>query len=325
MQYIEIPCSVIEIDEGAFSGCENLKRIVFKKHVIDHAFVFESEIEKIHNRVFENCKSLQEIEIPKTVTEIGESSFVGCSPLVTIVIPQRVETIGKEAFACCRELQNIVCSKNISEFGEGAFKDCIGLESIVLSCNISAISKGMFENCINLKNVIIGSGDKGCVRSIESDAFVNCRALENVMFSDKLERIEKFAFFGCENLRDIIVSQTPVDVIDNITNHKRKQIYEFMLKAACEFSDDPDIFEMVYSWGGYNMKFVADRTNYGIYSIYGCDEDEVVHSEQPLYTGNVERIVGYLNDKSNVENVMRQVCCHKRYLLDKLNSVQHGE
>ena len=88
---------------------------------------------------------------------------------------------------------------------------------------------------------------------------------------------------------------------------KRKKIYEFMVKAACKFSDDPDIFEMVYSWGGYNMKFVADRTNYGIYSIYGCDEDEIIHLEQPLYTGNVEEIVGYLNDKNNVENVMQQV------------------
>ena len=88
---------------------------------------------------------------------------------------------------------------------------------------------------------------------------------------------------------------------------KRKKIYEFMGKAARKFSDDPDIFEMVYSWGGYNMKFVADRTNYGIYSIYGCNEDEIIHLEQPLYTGNVEEIVGYLNDKNNVENVMQQV------------------
>ena len=88
---------------------------------------------------------------------------------------------------------------------------------------------------------------------------------------------------------------------------ERKQIYEFMLRAAKGFSDEPDIFAMVYSCGDYNIKFVADRANYGIYSIYGCDENEVVHSEQPLYTGNVEGIVGYLNDKSNVENVMRQV------------------
>lgn len=307
LQYIEIPCSVTEIDEGAFSGCENLKRIVFKKHVIDHAFVFESKIEKIHNRVFENCKSLQEIDIPKTVTEIGERAFWGCSSLATLVIPQRVETIGKEAFSCCRELQNVVCSKNISEFGEGAFKDCIGLENIVLSCNISAVSKGMFENCINLKNVIIGSGDKGCVRSIESDVFVNCRALENVIFSDKLERIEKFAFFGCENLRDIIVSQTSVDVTDNITNQKRKQIYEFMLRAAKGFSDEPDIFEMVYSCGDYNIKFVADIANYGIYSIYGCDEDGNIRSKQPLCTGGVDEIVKYLNDKNNIDEVMSLV------------------
>lgn len=87
----------------------------------------------------------------------------------------------------------------------------------------------------------------------------------------------------------------------------RKQIYEFMVKAAKKFSYDSDIFEMVYSWGDYNIKFIADRANYGIYSIYGCDDDGIIHSKQPLYTGNVEGIVGYLNDKNNVENVMQQV------------------
>ena len=80
-----------------------------------------------------------------------------------------------------------------------------------------------------------------------------------------------------------------------------------MGKAAKKFSDDPDIYEIVYSWGGYNMKFVSDRANYGIYAIYGCDKDENVYSEQPLYKENLEEIVSYLNDESKIDDVMQQV------------------
>ena len=87
----------------------------------------------------------------------------------------------------------------------------------------------------------------------------------------------------------------------------RKQIYEFMVKAAKKISYDSDIFEMVYSWGDYNIKFIADRANYGIYSIYGCDEDGNIRSKQPLCTGGVDEIVKYLNDKNNIDEVMSLV------------------
>ena len=88
---------------------------------------------------------------------------------------------------------------------------------------------------------------------------------------------------------------------------KRQNIYKFMLKAAAEFAKEPDIFNMWFCSCGYCMTFTADRDNYGIYSIYGCDEDENITSEQPLCTGGVEEIVKYLNDENNIDEVMHVV------------------
>lgn len=88
---------------------------------------------------------------------------------------------------------------------------------------------------------------------------------------------------------------------------KRNEIYDFMLKASEKFMKDTDIFQMVYSWGGYSIKFVADKNNYGIFSIYGCDDEGEKQSESPLYTGSANDIIKYLNDKENIDNVVESI------------------
>ena len=324
LQYIEIPFSITEIEEGAFSGCINLKRVVFRMHVVDNAVAFESRIRKISARIFEDCEALQEIKIPENVVEIGEYAFRHCRSLRTITIPESVVTIGKEAFSYCGELNNIVFPKNISQIGDGALMDCRELENVILSCNISTVPKGMFARCLSLKNVVITPGEHTAVRRVEEDAFVYCEKLENVIFSKPLEYVGSFAFGSCKNLKHAPALKTDAEIgkcafmgcenLDYITEcpdekgkSDRKLIYEFMLRAADNFSRDTDVLEMLFSWGDYNMKFSADRANYGIYSVYGCDEDGNVRSAQPFCTGSVDEIVKYLNDKNNVDEVLPSV------------------
>ena len=321
LQYIEIPFSVTEIDEGAFSGCINLKRVVFKKHVVDNAVAFESIIRKIPARIFEDCEALQEIIIPKNVIEIGEYAFSHCRSLGTVTIPENVVTIGREAFSYCKELNNIIFPKNVSRIDDGVLMDCMGLENVILSCDISAVPKEMFARCLSLKNVIIAPGEHASVKGVEKDAFVYCEKLENVIFPEPLEYIGSFAFGLCKNLKHAPVLKTGAEIgkcafmgcensdyIKEYPNENdksnRKLIYEFMLHAADSFSQDPSILEMSFCWGGCSIKFSADKANYGIYSIYGCDEDGNVRSEHPLCTGSVDEIVKYLNDKNNVDEVM---------------------
>lgn len=320
LQYIEIPFSVTEIDEGAFSGCVNLKRIVFKNSVVDNSVVFENRITKINDRTFENCEALQKIEMPKNITEIGEHAFCGCRNLKTVVIPDSVISVGKEAFAYCRSLKDIVFSKNISQMGDGALMDCMELENVILSCNISAVPKEMFARCLSLKNVIVTNGETTSVKRVEADAFVYCEKLENVIFSDALEYVGRFAFGLCKNLRHAPTLQVnaqiencafmdcyKLDYVAENNNADRKHIYQFMLRAADNFNKDTAIFELVFCWGGYSIKFVADKADYGIYSIYGCDDDGEKQSECPVFTGSADEIVKYLNDKENIDNVLKSM------------------
>lgn len=75
--------------------------------VIDGKGVIPDGATGIRRSAFENCTSLQSIEIPDSVTQIGDEAFSGCSSLQSIVIPDSVTEIGRWAFYNCSSLQSI--------------------------------------------------------------------------------------------------------------------------------------------------------------------------------------------------------------------------
>lgn len=93
-----------------------------------------------------------------------------------------------------------------------------------------------------------------------------------------------------------------------INIQEQKQVYKFMLAAAKEFKEEPDILKMTHSSYGYSLKFFADEKRNDIFILYGCDENGKIRSKQPLYIGNVQEIISFLTDKDNVDSVMQQVC-----------------
>ena len=56
--------------------------------------------------------NLTSIEIPDSVTTIGEYAFSGCESLTSIEIPDSVTTIGNGTFARCNQLADIKVSPN---------------------------------------------------------------------------------------------------------------------------------------------------------------------------------------------------------------------
>jgi tetratricopeptide (TPR) repeat protein len=97
LQSVVIPDTVTEIGYGAFAN-NNLEKVTLGKGLkIIKGGVSQGTVEVSELGAFEGNKSLTEITIPDTVTEIGARAFKDCG-LKKITLGKLVQTIGESAF-----------------------------------------------------------------------------------------------------------------------------------------------------------------------------------------------------------------------------------
>lgn len=103
--------------------------------------------ETCHRGVFSDCTSLVSINLPSTLTKVGEGTFYGRTSLESIDMSgtEKVSVIGGRTNQ----------SKQI-----GAFEGCSSLKAVKLSPSISSIEDRAFRGCYALNSITIPSGVK---------------------------------------------------------------------------------------------------------------------------------------------------------------------
>ena len=82
--------------EGSFAGKENIIKINIP-----------STVTSIGERAFDDCTNLTSITLPSGLTSIGDLAFAGCTGLTSITIPSSVTSIGFWAFVNWTSSQTI--------------------------------------------------------------------------------------------------------------------------------------------------------------------------------------------------------------------------
>ena len=75
------------------------------------------------------------MEIPNSVTSIGEYAFRGCTGLKSLTIGNLVESIGGFAFYHCSSVTSLTIPNSVKSIGDGAFAGCTGLTEITSFAN----------------------------------------------------------------------------------------------------------------------------------------------------------------------------------------------
>ena len=88
---------VTKIGNEAFSGCENLKKVILPE-----------QLSELSPRVFQNCSSLESINLPDSLKAIGAEALKNCSFLKALTIPNTVTSIGKNIIAGCTSLKELI-------------------------------------------------------------------------------------------------------------------------------------------------------------------------------------------------------------------------
>ena len=144
---IVVPDYVVEINEGAFSGCGDLTSITLpflggsaiktkasSSTLFGYIFGVSSYTggvstkqyySSIYSATYYIPKSLKSVTI--TGGHIFYGAFYNCDGLRNITIPDDVTSIGDDAFYNCSKLTNITIPDGVTSIGSSAFKDCYKL------------------------------------------------------------------------------------------------------------------------------------------------------------------------------------------------------
>lgn len=196
------------------------------------------ETKKIPDNLFLGCTSIIDVQIPETVTEIGQKAFKDASSVENVTFAVNTETgevkgvekIGISAFDGCSSLRELVLPETVTEVLQGAFanegalvkadmsraaslkkwdkesfKEDTALAEVILPTagGITAIPDGAFAGCTSLtgENLKIPKN----IVTITANAFKES-GLKKLYIPNQVTTIGASAFEACKNLEDVHIS-----------------------------------------------------------------------------------------------------------------------
>ena len=141
---VTIPNSVTSIGDCAFWRCSALTSVnisdieAWCKIKFTHSYHGDcGEEEDISNPLFYahhlylNGEEVNDLDVPNSVTCIGDYAFAGCSGITSVTIPNSVTSIGNYAFYGCRGLTSVTIPNSVTSIGDYAFAGCTSLTSVI--------------------------------------------------------------------------------------------------------------------------------------------------------------------------------------------------
>lgn len=275
-------CRVTQISAYAFYGNENLKSVKIP-----------DSVKIIEYSAFDSCVNLSKIELPKSLTEIGNFAFYNTAfyndknnwyngvlyldnYLITAdsdivkgsyTIKNGTKMISNSAFEYCERLTSISIPDSVDTFGFYAFNNCSSLKKFVFPKNIKTIPPFTLLNCINITEIVLPYG----VEIIDESAFDDCDKLKNVNIPNTVKKIDRNAFYGCNGLRKVIVPKSVTEImdgnftdyieyVDNGTTTADFKLYCYKGTAAEKYAIENNIKYVLLPDNEYEYETLADKT-----------------------------------------------------------------
>lgn len=176
------------------------------------------------------CTTLTGIQLPASVTSIGQAAFDGCSSLESACFDaaSTLEEVGPAAFANATALTGIDLPDSTTTIGTAAFSGS-GLVRIHVPASVTDVGKRAFSGCTDLREAVFdgaqeldlpaldgmdadtsghasGTSDACTLSMIDDYTFGNCTQLERVVFNGNMSATTTSdeAFAGCTSLATVV-------------------------------------------------------------------------------------------------------------------------
>ena len=228
---------VTEIGDSAFTVNPTITSIRFPEGLkkiggwaFDHnraltSVTLPDALESIEIAAFWQCSSLTDVQLAPNMTKLGDYAFYQDSALTTnIEIPATVTYIGDRTFNQCTSLSSIkflgdeignlqymcfgatnisemILPKKVNRFGNAMFWDCHNLAHVVLPQNITELPLQTFVNCFELKGVELGEN----ITKLGNACFFNSGVTTEGINLEHITYIDMSAFAYCVGLTGTVV------------------------------------------------------------------------------------------------------------------------
>ena len=234
---LTLASTVTEIGIFPFGGCTHLRGV--KVVVTDlAAFCHNNIVRLMYSAEFPvllvdgNGWEFTSLNIPSSVTSIGEYAFTNCIGLKSVTIGNTVTSIDDMAFYKCSALKTINVPNSVSSIGYGAFMNTAWFDtqpegmvyigkvalmykgsmpadtSITLLEGTTGIAASAFSNCDGLTSITLPNS----VKSIGGCAFQNCFMMTSINLPSSLMAIGPQAFDHCSGLTSIEIPSSVTSI-----------------------------------------------------------------------------------------------------------------
>lgn len=211
---------VTAIPEACFRGCTSLSTLdvqgeltqVGEYALADTAiFAFDfSTLETIDGYAFEGT-DLAEIEIPESVTTIGEYAFNEMENLTKATFHNSMEILPSHLLSNCTKLSEVHFDKAYLSIGNYAFQKCTALSAFSLPEGLLQIGDYAFDGCTSLAEAPLPES----LLQIGNYAFQNCNLLSVEKLPAGLVSLGNYAFNGCKNVPTDFTLGSSLETIGN--------------------------------------------------------------------------------------------------------------
>lgn len=230
-----------------------------------------STVTSIGEHAFYRCYHLTSLVIPEGVTEIPSKMAYYATGLENLVLPSTLKIIGTNAFdgdgALCGDL---VIPEGVTEINDYAFRYC-GVTSVSISSEVETVGKDVFRECPNLTTATIKC------KTISNNMFYKCTLL-NTIILENTESIGQYAFEQTALSCDIVIPHG-CKTIGNYS-FRKTNVSSVSLPSTLE-SIGSEVFKACPSLEAVNSKSKI----IGSYMFSDCPSLTTVHLENTVTVG----------------------------------------
>ena len=242
---------------------------------------------------FQYCEGITSVNIPNSVTAIGDWAFSQCLGLNdSLVLPNSIVSIGNYAFNECSGLVgSLEIPNSVISIGEGAFLGCYGFTgSLILSNSLTSINNNTFSFCTGFSGSLIIPDS---VITIGEWAFGECQSFNNLVLPNSVTSIGDFAFRSWYELTNIIIPNSLTTIGDRVFENC------FGLETVVALCTIPPILgylpfycsNLIVCCGSKDAYMASDWASYFDIIEEDCTPHEVTIDEGGMTGGSVSTTV----------------------------------